>query len=333
MYEELIGYARKIAREVDSYIYTIIRGKPKILYDASIHLIKAGGKRLRPLLTALSCRVVGGDEKLAIPAGAAIEILHNFTLVHDDIIDKDEMRRGMPTVHKLWGVEMAILAGDLLFAKAYQALLGLRELGVSSERLIKAIELLIWGSITVAEGQALDMEFEKRNDIGERDYLEMIEKKTAALFITSAGIGSIVGGGDEGSIRALMEYAKYMGIAFQIRDDILGLVGDEKALGKPVLSDIREGKKTILVIYALSRLNEKERSKLLSILGNRQADLNSLREAAELIKSTGAIDYADKLAEEYIHRSVEALNKVDVKDQEALKLLKLLNSFVTKRRY
>mgnify|MGYP000433295258 CR=1 FL=1 len=333
MYEELIEYAKRIGRKVDSYIYNIVRGKPQVLYEASTHLIKAGGKRLRPLLTVLSCRVVGGNEELAIPAGAAVEILHNFTLIHDDIMDKDEMRRGKPTVHKLWGVEMAILAGDLLYAKAYQALLGLYKLGVSSERVTRAIELLTWGSVSVAEGQALDMEFEKRDDVSEEEYLEMIKKKTAALFMASAGIGGIVGGGDDNSIRALMEYARYMGIAFQIRDDILGLIGDEKVLGKPVLSDIREGKRTILVIYTLPKLNEKERLKLLSVLGNRQASLDELREAAELIRSTGAIEYADKLAEKYIDESLKALNKVDIKDTEALRLLKLLNNFVTRRRY
>ncbi len=333
MYEELLRYAEHVRSKVDKFMLEILRGEPKTLYDASTHLIRAGGKRLRPLLLILSCRVVGGSEDIAIPAAAAVEIFHNFTLVHDDIIDRDEFRRGVPTVHTKWGVDTAILAGDLLFAKAFDALCRLPELGVPPERVVKAVKLLTWASVTVAEGQMLDMEFEKRVDVTESEYMGMIEKKTAALFMASSGIGAVIGGGSEDDIRNLMEFSRHMGIAFQIRDDILGLVGDERVLGKPVLSDIREGKRTILVIYALSKLDEENKKRLLRILGNRNASIEELREAAELIKSTGAIEYAEKLAEEHVSKSLSYLDRVKVVDEHAKHLLKLLNSFVTRRRY
>lgn len=334
---DLMGYVREVAPRVNKFIEEVVKGSPQTLYDAAMHLIRAGGKRLRPITVLLSARLVGGAEAedKALPGAAAVEILHNFTLIHDDIIDKDEFRRGVPTVHKLWGEGMAIVAGDLLYAYAYRALLKAEERGVDPVRVKEAVKYLTEGAIRVAEGQALDMLLSRRLEASLDEYIRMVEGKTAALFMSSAAIGAVLAGGDQAIIAHLREVMRLAGIAFQIRDDILGLVADEKTLGKPVYSDIREGKRTVLVIYALRKLSDGDRKRLLAILGKGNASREELEEAAELIKSTGAVEFADSLAEDYARRSMEKLSRVSemARDLEALRLLRELIEYLVKRRY
>ncbi len=331
-FSKLMNYARYVASEVDKVINEVVEGEPQKLYEASNHLIKAGGKRLRPLALVLSGRMYGLDERVGIRAGASVEILHNFTLIHDDIMDKDAFRRGVPTVHTVYGEDMAILAGDLLFAKAFEALGRLSGL-VPADRLVKAFRELAWAAVTVAEGQALDMDFERRWDVTLDEYLLMIYKKTAALFKSSLVMGALLAGAPENEITNLERFAEGVGIAFQIRDDVLGLVADESVLGKPVYSDLKEGKKTVLVIYALSRLSTNEKKKLISTLGRRDASAEELKDLAELIKSTGAVEFADDLADKHLKQGLEALNRVRPVDHEAKDLLRDLALFVTARNY
>ncbi|MEM0105614.1 MAG: polyprenyl synthetase family protein [Zestosphaera sp.] len=331
-FSRLMGYARYVVSEVNKIIDEVVSGKPSKLYDASSHLIKAGGKRLRPLALVLSGRMYGLNEKLGFIAGASVEILHNFTLIHDDIMDKDQFRRGVPTVHTVYGEDTAILAGDLLFAKSYETLSKLSGL-VPSDRLINAFKELTWAAVTVAEGQALDMEFEGRWDVTVDEYLEMIYKKTAGLFKSSLVIGALLAGAPSSEITYLEEFAKGVGIAFQIRDDVLGLVADEAVLGKPVYSDLREGKKTVLVIHALSRLNPGEKERLMSVLGKRDAKIGELKEVADLIRSTGAIEFAEGLADTYLMKGLDYLSRTQPVDHEAKDLLKDLALYVTERNY
>ncbi len=330
---ELLSYAKAVAQKVDSFIFDTIRGEPRELYEAALHYIRAGGKRLRPLMVILASRIAGGAEEIAIPAAAAIEVLHTFTLVHDDIIDRDDLRRGVPTVHKVWGTDTAIVAGDLLYAYAYRCLLRAVEMGVPQERVLKAVEYLTEGAIKVAEGQMLDMVFPRMENVTVDMYINMVEKKTAALFMASVAMGATLAGAGQELVSKLREAMRLAGIAFQIRDDILGLVGDEKVLGKPVLSDLREGKRTILVIYALQKLSEEDRKKLLTVLGNRDASIDELREAAEIIKSVGAVEYADTLAEEYAEKARRIVASIESRDEEAKKLLADLVEYLVKRRY
>uniref|UniRef100_A0A7C5TJ38 Polyprenyl synthetase family protein n=1 Tax=Ignisphaera aggregans TaxID=334771 RepID=A0A7C5TJ38_9CREN len=330
---KFLAYANKISKKVEDFIYEVIKGEPKPLYDSALHYIKAGGKRVRPMITVLSARISGGSEEIAIPGAAAVEVLHTFTLVHDDIIDRDEFRRGVPTVHKVWGTEMAIVSGDLLFAYAYRCLVKSLDYGVTVDRIVKAIDMLTDAAITVAEGQALDMLLPVVDKVDVNKYIEMVEKKTAALFASSASIGAVLAGGNEDVIRRLRESMINAGIAFQIRDDILGLLGDEKILGKPVFSDIREGKMTILVIYALNQVDEKKSKRLRDVLGNRNADLSELREAAEIIKLSGAIEYAENLAEEYAKKAIEISKTLESEDVEALEMFKEVVEFMVKRNY
>ncbi len=328
--KKLLAYAESVRKDIDNLIFKLLEGQPRELYEASMHLLKAGGKRLRPVLLLAIAKGYGLNEEKALPAAAAVELLHNFTLVHDDIMDRDMFRRNVPTVHSIWGEALAILAGDLLFSKAFEAIMMLEEKGIRHDLVVKAAKKLAWASTTVAEGQALDMDFEKRNDVTEQEYMVMIEKKTAALFKASAEIGAIIANAGDEEVEYIGEFARNTGIAFQIVDDILGITADESKLGKPVLSDIREGKRTILVIYTLSKLSDEERNEFLRILGNRNATLEELRKAAEMIKSSGAIDYAKSIAENYVSRAISYLEKANI-NKDIAEMLKEFAEYIIKR--
>ncbi len=330
-FEHLLRYARHIAKLTDEVIYSVVKGEPKDLYDAAAHLIRAGGKRLRPLATVLAGRMYGLPEDIGVKAGASVEILHNFTLVHDDIIDNDSIRRGVPTVHVKWGVPMAIVAGDLLFSKAFELLSNLAN-DVKTELVVKALRKLAWASTTIAEGQAMEFDFQGRYDVSVEEYVTMVYKKTGALFEASLAIGAILADASDEELAKLASYARNVGIAFQIQDDILGLTSTEEILGKPVYSDIREGKRTILVIHALSNLSEREKAELLKALGNKNASRDELRRAAQLIIKCGALDYAHRKAEEYLMKGLKALDSVNAVDEEAKELLRDLALYVVKRR-
>ena len=327
--QRLVEYIKRIKPMVDDYIAKLLEGEPERLYEAAKHLPLKGGKRLRPALLMLVARALGGKEEEALPAGAAVELLHNFTLVHDDIMDRDEMRRGVPTVHVLYGEPLAILAGDLLYAKAYEALLNTNK---SPDLVKKMAEYLTWASITVAEGQAMDMMFEERWDVTEEEYLKMVAKKTGALFGACGAIGALVAEKPEYAEK-MKEFGIILGEAFQIKDDILSLVGDEKVTGKPKYNDLREGKKTLLVIRALRSLPPEEAKYLKEVLSKEEKDFEELERAADLIKKSGALDYALKVAEELESKARKILSEVEFVDEEAVELINELLDFAVKREF
>jgi geranylgeranyl diphosphate synthase type I len=326
----LDDYFNDIISSVNKVIEDYIKGDIKELYEASCYLFKAGGKRLRPLILVSSSDLVGGERERAYLAGAAVEVLHTFTLIHDDIMDQDTLRRGMPTVHVRFGIPMAILAGDLLHAKAFQ-ILNDSVKGLPSEKITKAFQIFTESIIIISEGQTLDMQFEGRNDVSEDEYMDMIAKKTAKLFSASAALGGLIGGGDYKEVESLGKYGLYLGIAFQIIDDILGLTSTEEELGKPIYSDIREGKKTILVIKALKEAKEDERKIILMTLGNRKATREELSRAADIIRSY-SLNYAYDLADRYYAMAIEALRSVRWRNEIAGKALNYLAEFTIKRR-
>ena len=298
------------AEKVNSFIEKVvdINSEPQLLYRASRQIIDAGGKRLRPFLVLKSCKLVGGREEDAIPTAAALELLHTFTLIHDDIMDQDEKRRGVPTVHTQWGVPIAIVAGDMLFAKVYEAITSYTDnKHVKPKRILQVLKEISEATITLCEGQTRDMMFESKETVSEEEYFEMIKGKTAALFETSARCGGILGGATKKQVKRLGMFGYYSGIAFQVIDDILGLTADEKVLKKPVGNDIREGKRTLMVVYALEKASKSQRKQILETLGNKDASPQKIQETIKLIDSLGAISYAKKLAEKYIKRAKKAL--------------------------
>ncbi|BCU69186.1 geranylgeranyl diphosphate synthase [Stygiolobus caldivivus] len=323
-------YFNGIIRDVNNVIADYIKGDIKQLYEASYYLFQAGGKRLRPLMLVCSSDLVGGERKRAVLAGASVEVLHTFTLIHDDIMDEDNLRRGMPTVHVKYGIPMAILAGDLLHAKAFQILNDALE-GLESTLITKAIRMFTDAILVISEGQALDMQFEDRKSVTENEYLDMITRKTAKLFSTSTGLGALIGKATDEGVKKLEEFGLLLGISFQIVDDILGLTANEEELGKPLYSDIREGKKTILVVKALEIATEDEKKIILQNLGNRGATKEELRQTADLIKKY-SLDYAYELADKYYKLAIDRLESIEWKNELAGKALKYIAEFTVKRR-
>jgi len=310
------------AEKVNRFIETVVdsESEPQVLYRAARHIIDAGGKRLRPFLVMKSCKMVGGREEDALPTASSLEMLHTFTLLHDDIMDQDEKRRGVPSVHTKWGVPVAIVAGDLLFAKVYEAIATYTDPKyVKPKRILQVIKEISEATVVLCEGQTFDMMFEDMETVSEAEYFKMIEGKTAALFEVSARCGGLLGGATNRQVKRLGEFGRYAGIAFQVIDDILALTADEKLLKKPVGNDIREGKRTLMVVYALEKASKSQRKKILETLGNKDASPEQIQETIRLIDSLGAIDYAKKLANRYIKKAKKALAKFpESEDREDL---------------
>jgi len=320
------------AKPVNAFIDEILTPRrPEVLYEASRHLVLAGGKRLRPFLTLKACEAVGGDPKDAIPYAAAFEILHNFTLVHDDIMDNDPIRRGTPTVHTKWGVPLAICAGDLLFAKVFEAMTVYAPKNLSAKRVNACITKATEATIELCEGQVFDVSFPNTKDVSEEDYIAMVGWKTSALFRACAEVGAIVGGGKMSQVKALGKFGWDAGIAFQIMDDYLGATADEKMLGKPVGSDIREGKKTIIVIHALRKAKPRHKEKILAVLGNHNASKHEMDEVNGMLRDIGSVDYALKKGDKYIASAKKHLNTLP--DSVAKKDLFALVDYFTARKY
>ena len=300
------------AEKVNKFIETVVdlESKPKVLYRAARHIIDAGGKRLRPFLVLKTCKLVGGNEDDALATASSLELLHTFTLLHDDIMDQDEKRRGVPSVHAKWDTPTAIVAGDLLFAKVYESITKHTDpKRVKPKRTLQVLQEVSEATIALCEGQTRDMLFEDRETVSEEEYFEMINGKTAALFEVSARCGGLLGGATKNQVKKLGEFGHYSGLAFQIIDDVLALTADEKVLKKPIGNDVREGKRTLIVVRALEKASKKQQKKILETLGNKDASTEQIQETIALIDSLGAIAYAKKLADRYISKAKKALAK------------------------
>lgn len=225
--------------------------EPKGLYEPIGYALAAGGKRIRPTLALLGAKAVCGErfdtsvENAVLPAALALEVFHNFTLLHDDVMDKAEVRRGRPTVHVKWNENTAILSGDQMLIEAYKLLSH-----VPAEKLPKVLDLFNKMATEVCEGQQLDVDFEKRNDVTIAEYMEMIRLKTSVLLATALQIGAYIAGGTDEEQQALYDFGINLGLAFQIQDDYLDCFGDPATFGKAIGGDIREGKKTWLWLTA-----------------------------------------------------------------------------------
>jgi len=319
-----------VEREINRWIPKDI--KPEILAKATRHLIEAGGKRLRPCLALTACEAVGGKREDAIETAAALELFHSFTLIHDDIMDHDEFRRNVKTVHVLWGEPIAIIAGDALFAKVFEAAAAnASRLKMSSERMVELFNTLSRASFELCQGQVLDMLFEKRDDVTEEEYMQMISGKTGALTEAAAKAGALLGNADERQTQALASYGRLIGIAFQIQDDVLGVWGKQEKFGKPIGSDIREGKRTLMIVRALATASEKDREILLKAFGKSNATNVETREAIEVLKKVGAIDYVAERAHKLV---AEAKLKLRVlPESKAKEALLGLADFVVEREF
>jgi len=295
--------------------------QPEELYLASRHLMEAGGKRLRPAMLILATEAVGGDVQKVLPAAFSIELIHNFTLIHDDIMDQDILRRGCPTVHIKWGLPAAILAGDTLYSKAVEILAGV---DAAPPRVVRSLNILANTCTEICEGQWMDMTFEGLPKVSEAEYMKMVEKKTGVLFAAATSIGGILGGCDEDEAKALWEIGRITGIAFQIRDDVLDLITSEEELGKERGSDLREGKKTLVRIHALEKGVKLDHIK-------REASEKEIEAAVKTLQDAGSIDYAMEKAQQLVAQGRAKLDTLP--DSKAKTLLKELADYMVTRTY
>jgi geranylgeranyl diphosphate synthase type I len=315
-------------KKINEYLmHTLDIIQDKNLKAAMAHYPAAGGKRLRPLLATVASEAVGGKTDAALPFGVALEMVHNFTLVHDDVMDEDETRRGIKTVHAAFGVPEAILSGDALFARAFEVVL---DSEVDDPKLVRLVDILARAVRLLAEGQQMDMDFEDAMKVTSDQYMKMIELKTAILYSAAAQGGAIVGGATDEQEKALAEYGRLMGLGFQIWDDVLDLESDQATFGKPVLNDIRNGKKTLIVVQALEDLKGPERMEFLSILGKKNATTKELERARDILEDVGAINHATKVADGLISGAKEKLSVLV--DSPHKKTLIALADFMVKRK-
>ncbi len=291
---------RSLRRSVDGRLLEVVgESITSPLAEPTRYVVESGGKRVRAVLVMFAASAVGGNGPDALDAGVAVEMLHNFTLVHDDIMDRAATRRGRPTVHTVWNQATAILVGDAMIGLALRTLGGAHPAAVAS---------FAQGLIDVCDGQALDAEYETRRDITIEDYLTMIALKTGRLLETAAEIGAIVGGGSPAQIDALRGFARNLGLAFQIQDDLLDITADEATLGKRIGGDVVEGKRTYLLVRALDRVDSGDDRALLDVLlENNGLDSEKIDAMRDLYQRNGIVADAREDVRRYIDRAGEHL--------------------------
>jgi len=318
----------KTASQIDMFLSSRLSGEPKDLYQAASYLIDHGGKRLRPYMVIESCQLLGGTARQAIPAAAAVEMVHNFTLVHDDIMDNDEVRHGVPTVHVRFGIPIGILAGDLLFSRAFETL-SKSYLHKSKEIGLNLVTTLAKACTDVCEGQALDISMAKSSKIpSENQYIKMIEKKTSSLFVASCAMGAIAANKNFTDVVRLSTFGRNLGVAFQIIDDLIGVIGDPKVTRKPVGNDIREGKKSLPILMAIKKANIQEKKVILNAFGNSSVSKNEVEKAISTISSLGIEEIIKQKA---MYHSNLAKKSISVYEGPSKKELLSLLDFVVER--
>lgn len=286
------------------------------------------GKRVRPLLSLLSCEACGGDWRQALPAAAAVEIVHNFSLIHDDIEDQSLERRHRPTVWGLWGAAQAINAGDGLFIIGHLALHHLLTRGVSTARAVRALRALDETCLKLTEGQYLDLSFEEQDTVSVQMYLQMIDRKTAALIGCATHLGSLLAMDDAEIIGRYRQFGRQLGLAFQITDDILGIWGQEETTGKGVGEDIVSKKKSLPVVYALDTGDVELRE----IYAQDEIRIPQVQVVIERLDKLGAREYATKMATRHSELALDALESTGIQNQ-AQDRLRELALFLLERQY
>jgi len=290
------------------------------------------GKRLRPLFTLLTCQAAGGEPYVALPAAAAVELLHNFSLIHDDIQDHSHTRRGQATVWALWGAAQAINAGDAMFTLAHLALHRLDERGLPGERVAAALRILDQASLALCHGQHMDLDFESHLDVDAHAYLRMIRGKTAALLGCACQLGALVASPDRVLAERYRQVGEELGLAFQIHDDVLGIWGQAEVTGKPVADDIRRRKKSLPVVYMLSQQGDSSAERLRALYAEETLAEEEVVEVIAILDGGQARSFAERLAQQHLESALTEL-EVAQPEPEAGETLRELAHFLTQRAY
>lgn len=296
--EKINGYTALLENTLNRQDFN---DKPVELYEPISYILSLGGKRLRPALTLAACELFGGDANDALIPAMGIEIFHNFTLIHDDIMDKAPLRRGKKTVHEKWNSDVAILSGDAMLVKAYQYIVTVRP-----EILPQVVKVFNQTALEVCEGQQYDMNFETQEDVSEDDYIEMIRLKTSVLLGCALEIGALVAGASVTQSDLIYRFGESIGIAFQIQDDILDAFGDPEKFGKAVGGDILNNKNTILRLYAQHNANKEQQVALEAIY---ESDNEKVEAIKKVFVETGALEYAKKRMDAYYDEAIQFLKE------------------------
>lgn len=308
----------KVNKEIESLNYPL---EPAGLYEPIRYILSLGGKRIRPVLMLMAYNMWKDDVESIMSQAIGLETYHNFTLLHDDLMDKSDLRRGNPTVHKKWNDNTAILSGDTMLILAYK-LFGQNE----------AYKDFIDATLGVCEGQQYDMEFENRNDVKEEEYMEMIRQKTSLLLGYALKIGSTLAGASKEDAELLYSFGEKMGLAFQIQDDILDVYGDTKVFQKKLGADIVDNKKTYLLINALNLANPSQKAELESWINKANFDSEEkVKAVTALYNAIGIPELAQKKVEELFEQSLLSLDKVSVPEPQKTELRTFANKLLGRK--
>lgn len=297
---------------------TRLEAEDKNVYGLLIPFLRRGGKRIRPVLSLLSCGAVGGDYGQAVEPAAIIEMFHNFTLIHDDIEDDSQFRRGEPALHVTYGVPVALNSGDALYTLLWRGLLGLK---FRPARLVALQKLYADAFKQVVDGQGTELAWIRsgRFDVTEKEYLDMIGGKTAALMGLSCEVGAFLGGGGKREQLALRDYGRNIGTAFQIQDDVLNVTGDFEKYQKEIGGDISEGKRTLMVLHCMARADGHERKRLMGVLASHSRKKEDLADAIGLLQKHGSVEYARTAAGAMVLKARKSISRLpDTGDKAAL---------------
>jgi geranylgeranyl diphosphate synthase type II len=297
---------QKLVKEQIDHLQVI--KEPRLLYEPIQYTMESGGKRIRPSFVLMGYQLFEDNLELVLPLASSIEVFHNFTLLHDDIMDKAAVRRGKPTVHQKWNENVAILSGDAMSIKAYELLTK-----YEGSYFREILRLFNQTALEVCEGQQLDMNFEERNDVSEEEYLQMIELKTAALLAGSLKMGALAAGASDEDVHNLSEFGRFLGLSFQLQDDYLDLYGDPKVFGKKIGGDIVANKKTYLLIKALEKTTPKDREKLQKLMASKGNDNDEkIQRVKAVFDSYHIAESTTEKIQAYYKLSQQHLQKIDV---------------------
>lgn len=300
-------------------------GQPASLYEPNEYFLSWGGKRIRPVMCLMGNELFDDIHSDSWQLATAIELFHNFTLIHDDIMDAAPLRRGMETVHMKYGESTALLAGDVMLIKAYEYLNK-----IQTQYLHRILNLFNKTAREVCEGQQLDMDFENRAFVSLDDYIEMISLKTSVLLAASLEMGAIIGGASEGNCKHLYDFGKNLGIAFQVQDDYLDAFGDPEKFGKDVGGDIRQNKKTFLLLHALEVANAQQKKILAELMQQNPPD--KVEQVLQIFRDCNIDEWAKELKDKYLQTALQHLEAIAVRSVRKEPLLELAN-FLIQREY
>jgi geranylgeranyl diphosphate synthase type II len=317
---------KELAQLVEKALTELALGaEPKELYEPISYTLSMGGKRVRPVLCLLAAQLFGGDLNKAMSAALSIEVFHNFTLVHDDIMDEAPLRRGMPTVHAKWNRDIAILSGDVMMVKAYELLIQSGE-----SKVMPLLKVFNQTAVEVCEGQQLDMNFELEKSVELSQYIRMIELKTAVLLACSLKIGAMLAGASEKDAEHIYEFGRNIGIAFQIQDDYLDTYADPNAFGKRVGGDIVANKKTYLLLAAYSKASKTQEEQLNHLMGNTLNEEEKINQTLALYNELGVPELSRSKMEEFYAIAMRELQEIDVTDAAKKPLLELAEQLMNR---